>query len=193
LSIEATEQISFHGIVWAMDPSPTPPTLAARPKELPSTLKIATLWLLLGGVLFLAVQAWTASARRATFSIDLAQGAVQLQRDRDGHFHWPGRINGVAVDFLVDTGATSTALPQALAEQVGLVAEGRVVSSTAGGDAVGYQARADVELEGGVRASGLRVTVLPQLDAPLLGMDVLSKMRFTQQQGVLRFERAAAP
>jgi aspartyl protease family protein len=183
----------FHGIVWGMHNAPEPPPKAAHHKELPSGLKITTIWLLVGGALFLAVQAWTAQAKRANFVVDLAQGAVELKRERDGHFHWPGRVNGVAVDFLVDTGATSTALPGALAEQIGLAKEGTVVSSTAGGNAVGYSARADVTLEGGVRAERLRVTVLPQLDAPLLGMDVLSKMRFTQSQGVLRFEGIPQP
>ncbi len=169
------------------------PEAPPQHKELPSSLKIATIWLLLGGALFLAAQAWTAQAKRANFTVDLAQGAVELKRERDGHFHWPGQVNGVAVDFLVDTGATTTALPRAVAEQIGLAKEGTVVSSTAGGNSVGYSARADVALEGGVRAERLRVTVLPQLDAPLLGMDVLSKMRFTQSQGVLRFEGIQPP
>jgi aspartyl protease family protein len=163
----------------------------APPKELPGTLKIATLWLLAGAALFLAVQAWMAQERKANISVQLDRGVIELIRERDGHFHWPGRINGTAVVFLVDTGATHTALPQALAERIGLEPESRVVSSTAGGDAVGYRARANVELEGGVSATQLRVTVLPKLESPLLGMDVLSKMRFTQQQGVLRFEPAA--
>lgn len=171
-----------------MNDTPEPLPKTGQHKELPSGLKIATVWLLVGGALFLAVQTWMAQAQRAAFSVDLAQGVVELQRGRDGHFHWPGSVNGVAVDFLVDTGATSTALPQALAERAGLEKGGAVVSSTAGGDALGYSARADVVLEGGVRADRLRVTVLPQLEAPLLGMDVLSKMRFTQSQGVLKFE-----
>ncbi|MDH4059243.1 MAG: retroviral-like aspartic protease family protein, partial [Aquincola sp.] len=104
------------------------------------------------------------------------------------HFHWPGRVNGTAVEFLVDTGATSTALPQALAERVGLSLEGSVRSSTAGGVVSGQVARADVLLEGGVRADRLRVTVLPRLSAPLLGMDVISKLRLTQSDGVLTLE-----
>jgi aspartyl protease family protein len=45
-------------------------------------------------------------------------------------------------------------------------------------------------LQGGVRAERLRVAVLPQLASPLLGMDVLSKLRFTQSDGVLRLEAA---
>jgi aspartyl protease family protein len=91
---------------------------------------------------------------------------------------------------MVDTGATRTAVPLALAEQAGLEAEFAVESSTAGGVARGHSARADVVLEGGVRATALRVTVLPQLEAPLLGMDVLSKVRFSQHDGVLRIEAA---
>jgi hypothetical protein len=45
---------------------------------------------------------------------------IGLQRAADGHFHWPGRVNGSAVDFLVDTGATSTTLPAALAHSADL-------------------------------------------------------------------------
>jgi len=47
-------------------------------------------------------------------------------------------------------------------------------------------------LQGGPRVERLRVTVLPNLGAPLLGMDVLSKMHFTQSEGVLRL-RAGEP
>ena len=37
-------------------------------------------------------------------------------------------------------------------------------------------------------AERLVVTVLPGLEAPLLGMDVLSRLQFTQQGGVLRLQ-----
>ena len=48
----------------------------------------------------------------------------------------------------------------------------------------------DVQLQGGVRAERLRMAAMPDLEAPLLGMDVLSRLRFTQQAGVLRIEPA---
>ena len=155
-------------------------------RTFPPALKHLTVWLLLGTVVFLAVQAWQAQQQRTRFQA--AAGVIELRRAPDGHFHWPGRLNGVPVEFLVDTGATRTALPQALAERAGLVAEGSTRSHTAGGVADGYTARADVQLEGGVSVQRLRVTVLPALGAPLLGMDLLSKMRFSQSDGVLRFE-----
>ena len=155
---------------------------------MPRSLKLATVWLLLGAVVFFAVQAWQSQQQRARFSVDAASGAIELRRAADGHFHWPGTLNGIAVDFLVDTGATSTAIPQALADRAGLAAEGTLQSSTAGGVVQGSLARADVELRGGVRAERLRVAVLPRLESPLLGMDVLGKLRLTQGDGVLRLE-----
>ncbi|QPF71928.1 clan AA aspartic protease [Roseateles sp. DAIF2] len=154
--------------------------------QLPHSLKLVTIWLLVTGAVFLGFKAW--EHRQAQSRIELHQGRIVLQRGADGHFHWPGRINGVAVDFLVDTGASSTALPQELAERAGLKALGAVRSHTAGGVAQGWMARADVELQGGVRAQQLPVTVLPQLGAPLLGMDLLSKLRFTQGDGRLTIE-----
>jgi len=158
-------------------------------KELPSTFKVVTVWLVVGVALFLGVQAFEAQQQRSRFSANA--GVVELQRGPDGHFHWPGRVNGVPVDFVVDTGATSTALPLALAERAGLVGEGSMRSDTAGGSVEGRFARADVVLDGGVRAERLRVVVLPQLSVPLLGMDMLSKMRFSQHGGTLRIEPPA--
>ena len=151
--------------------------------DFPRSLKHVTLWLLIGTAVFLALQAWQAQQQRSRFSS--SGGVIELRRAADGHFHWPGQVNGVAVDFLVDTGATRTALPQALAERAGLQPEGRVRSSTAGGVVQGYSARADLVLQGGVRADRLPVTVLPALGAPLLGMDMLGRLHFSQSDGVL--------
>lgn len=154
--------------------------------EFPRTLKHITVWLLLGTAVFLGVQSWQASQQRSQFHSE--GGTVTLTRAADGHFHWPGRINGVAVDFLVDTGATRSALPEPLARAAGLVPEGRVQSSTAGGTVQGWVGRGTLELQGGFRAERLPITALPALAAPLLGMDVLGRLPFQQADGVLRFE-----
>ncbi len=154
--------------------------------DFPRSLKIVTLWLLLGTVVFLGVQGWLAQRQQSLFSVQ--DGVIELRRAADGHFHWPGQVNGMAVEFLVDTGATRSALPQALAERAGLVSEGSVRSATAGGIVQGWVGRADVQLQGGVRAERLPITVLPALSAPLLGMDVLGKLHFSQADGVLRLQ-----
>ena len=157
--------------------------------EFPRTLKHVTLWLLLGTGLFLALQAWQAQQRRSQFSAE--GGVIELRRGSDGHFHWPGQVNGLALEFLVDTGATRSALPQALALAAGLVPGGGVRSSTAGGTVQGWTARADLQLGGGVRFDRLPITVLPALGSPLLGMDVLGKLQFNQQGGVLKLQAPA--
>jgi aspartyl protease family protein len=158
-------------------------------KELPPGLKIANVWLLVGTALFLAVQAWL--ARRAQPQWALQGTALVLQRGADGHFHWPGRVDGRAVDFLVDTGATRSALPGALAQELGLKPLRALRSATAGGVAQGFEAQVELALEGGFEVQRMRVAVLPELHTPLLGMDVLGRLRFSQQDGRLRIEGSA--
>ena len=51
-----------------------------------------------------------------------AGGAAELvvHRDRSGHYDVPGTVNGVEVEFLLDTGATDVAIPPALAQRLNL-------------------------------------------------------------------------
>lgn len=159
--------------------------------ELPRTFKIVTVWLLIGLAVFLAFQVLQARHQRMQFTQH--DGVVEIRRAADGHYHWRGSLNGEPVDFLVDTGATATAVPAGLAQRAGLQLEGSVTSSTAGGLVEGRLARADLALEGGPVARNLMVTVLPALEAPLLGMDVLGRLHLSQRGGVLRIEGAGTP
>ncbi|MEO7335812.1 MAG: retropepsin-like aspartic protease [Caldimonas sp.] len=155
--------------------------------ELPRTFKVATIWLLVGAAVFVAIQWWLHQQQQTRFQA--IGDVIEIRRGLDGHYHWPGSINGRAVEFLIDTGATGTAISQSLATELGLVAIDRVQSSTAGGTVIGQVMRADVTLQGGVRAERLRVVALPDLsDRPLLGMDVLSRLHWQQRDGVMRID-----
>ena len=154
--------------------------------DLPRTLKFATIWLLLGAIVFVGYQWRRHEAMKTNFTV--AGGTVEIRRGDDGHYHWPGTLNGVSVDFLVDTGASGVAIPGALAERLRLTSEGSVRSSTAGGTVTGRIVRADLVLEGGVRAERLRMVALPNLESPLLGMDVLGRLQWQQRDGALRIE-----
>lgn len=155
--------------------------------ELPHGLKITAVWMLLGLALFLGVQAWQHQQAQTRFHA--ADGVIELRRGPDGHYHWPGTINGRPVEFVVDTGATATAISAALARELGLESDGQVQSMTAAGAALGEAVRADVALRGGVRADRLRIIALPGLgDRPLLGMNVLGRLHWQQRDGVLRIE-----
>ena len=154
--------------------------------DLPRTLKFATIWLVLGAIVFVGYQWHRHEAQKATFTT--AGGTVEIRRSGDGHYHWPGTLNGERVDFLVDTGASGVAIPAALAERLRLPGEESVRSSTAGGWVTGRVVRADLTLQGGVRADRLRMVALPHLDAPLLGMDVLGRLHWQQRDGALRID-----
>ena len=156
-------------------------------RELPRSLKLVTVWLLIGAVVFVGIQWWQHRAQQTRFQI--SGGMLEIRRSDDGHYRWPGRVNGRAVDFLIDTGATGTAISTTLADALKLESLGTVRSSTAGGVATGQLVRADIELQGGVKIERLAIVALPRLgESPLLGMDVLGKLHWQQRDAVLRIE-----
>jgi len=160
--------------------------------ELPTWLKHLTLWLLLGLGGFLGVQAWQ-SRERATRLVVLEGQRIEIRRAPDGHYHWRGRLSGREVEFLVDTGATRSAIPAQLAESLGLPVVGSLSADTANGRVQGAVVVGDLVLEGGVQVDRLRLAALPELGAPLLGMDVMGRLAWQQNQGVLRIEPGSAP
>ena len=155
--------------------------------DLSHRFKLITVWLLLGAAVFVAIQWWQHRAQQTLFQ---ARGSsVEIRRGDDGHYHWPGQVNGRAVDFLIDTGATGTAIPASLARELKLVPLGSISSNTAGGVVSAQVVRADIELQGGVSVRRLQIVALPRLDGnPLLGMDVLGRLHWEQRDAVLRIE-----
>jgi aspartyl protease family protein len=111
-------------------------------RELSSTFKVLIVWLVLGTLVFLGIQAWQRSRQATRFQIDT--GVIRIERGADGHYHWPGTVNGRPIDFLIDTGASSTALSLALATELGVVPRGEVWSNTANGTVRGQEASVDV-------------------------------------------------
>lgn len=156
-------------------------------QDMPATLKVVTMWLLAGTLLFLGVQWWQHRALQARFTA--GEDVIEIRRGPDGHYHWPGRVNDREVDFLIDTGATGTAISASLARSLRLESVGTVQSSTANGIVTGQIVLADIALRGGLEVKRLRVAALPGLsDRPLLGMDLLGRLQWQQTDGVLRID-----
>ena len=104
---------------------------------------------------------------------------IVLTADNAGHFFTGGTINGKSVRFLVDTGATSVALPASEALRLGIdYRKGqRAMSSTAGGMVPIYIVRLDTVRLGPIELSGVEGVVVEQgLDIALLGMSFLNRV-----------------
>ncbi|MCT2399400.1 retropepsin-like aspartic protease family protein [Novosphingobium mangrovi (ex Huang et al. 2023)] len=106
----------------------------------------------------------------------------------DGHFWVVGELNGVSVEFLVDTGATYTGVSQKVAARAGLVPdqddEGMVLD-TANGPIVARKATANSLHFGGIEANGLTIAIAPDTESDLnvIGMNLLSRLASWRVEG----------
>lgn len=114
-------------------------------------------------------------------------GFVELAQRQDGHYYADGYVNGAPIVFVVDTGATLTALSRNAAYRAGIEACEPRTFRTANGAIEGCVGRAPRIEIGGFTLHDIEVGVLPNqtVDA-LLGMNILRHFRVEQQGGVMR-------
>jgi aspartyl protease family protein len=139
-----------------------------------SSLLYWVVWLALGGVLYMLSDA-AMNPNRAKV---IGNGQeVTLLRDLSGHYRAEILINGHTVYALLDTGATSVAVPGDAAERLGLKRGPAMRIHTANGDAVAYATRLESVKVGGIEALDVAATITPGMDGDiLLGMSFLSHM-----------------
>jgi aspartyl protease family protein len=106
-----------------------------------------------------------------------------VSSDKNGHYYIQGRINDFPVEFLVDTGATSVAIPQALADRLHITGRYPITLATANGEVTGSLARVRQLSFGQFILSDVKVVIMPgsEEEEVLLGMNVLSQFNITQQ------------
>lgn len=117
---------------------------------------------------------------------------VMIEGDSRGHFVVPGSINGAAMRFLVDTGATAVSMGAADARRAGIdYRRGRrAQSQTANGVAAIWVVSLNSIRIGGIELSGVDAAV-HEGDMPmvLLGMSFLNRMQMTREGSRLVLER----
>jgi aspartyl protease family protein len=119
------------------------------------------------------------------------QSAV-LSADRGGHFLADGQVNGGYVRFLVDTGASSIALPAQDAVRLGIdYRKGqRGMTMTANGAAPVYAIRLDTVRVGNIELHGVDAVVLESgLGFALLGMSFLNRVEMTRDGATMTLLR----
>ncbi len=111
---------------------------------------------------------------------------VRIFADRQGHYRAEGEINGRAVEFLLDTGATSVAVPAKLAEQLGLQRGPEIQLQTANGVSRGYLTRIERVKLGSIQVNNVSAVITAGLDGEvLLGMSFLSHLNWRRSQDEL--------
>lgn len=113
---------------------------------------------------------------------------VVLDRNAQGHYVADGTINGHRVTFLLDTGATDVAIPEALAERLRLQRTGGAITQTANGPVAVWQTVLNEVRLGAIALREVRAAIVPSMgprDPVLLGMSFLRQLEFAQQDNQL--------
>jgi len=102
-------------------------------------------------------------------------------------------VNGISLQFMVDTGATSVVLPSADARRAGVnyLAGGRVLTQTANGVVPVYTVKLDTLRIGDITVNNLDAAVIEgdKLPLALLGMSFLNRMEMKREGSTLTLIR----
>lgn len=112
---------------------------------------------------------------------------LRVAKALDGHFWVEGQVNGHSMRFLIDSGASITALSQDSAMAAGLNFDQSgfpIVLTTANGPVEAYRSNIATLEVGPLRASDLPIVVSPAFgDVNVLGMNFLSKLKSWRVEG----------
>lgn len=104
---------------------------------------------------------------------------VVVQRASDHHYYADATVNGHSVRFMIDTGASETALTEEDAKAIGLAVDPsryEVIGGGASGMVRGQYVRLkDIELKG-IRQQDVKVVIVPGATVSLLGQPFLERV-----------------
>ncbi|MET0250126.1 MAG: TIGR02281 family clan AA aspartic protease [Sphingobium sp.] len=111
----------------------------------------------------------------------VAGGALRIAVSMDGHYWAEGTINGTPARFLIDSGASVTALSDRTARAAGLNMDSAgppLVMTTANGKVEVQRTSIGTLQVGPIRASDLEAVVSPGFgDVNVIGMNLLSRLK----------------
>ncbi|MCP4595073.1 TIGR02281 family clan AA aspartic protease [Neptuniibacter sp.] len=149
----------------------------------------AVAWVILLGLLYLYFDKTVADKYNPNRALTATQSnaPVVLKRNRSGHYIAPGKINGVKVTFLLDTGATTISVPQSVADEIGLLRGHRQQVGTANGTIDVYASELDTVQLGSITLQNIRGHINPHMEGKtvLLGMSFMRHLEMTQKGDTL--------
>ena len=122
-----------------------------------------------------------------TASVEGASTVVRLAANRQGHYLLPGAVNGVPVQFLVDTGATQVVIPAHLTSRLALNRGRPLKAKTAAGWITVYQTEISSINLAGIQLENIPASLNPAMrgDEILLGMSALTQLELSIAQDTL--------
>ena len=152
------------------------------------------LFILVGGFDYLISKRNNPNQDIVTNEYYLANGLqkeIVLERNAYGHYVTSGTINDNEVVFLLDTGATEIAVPESLANDIGLIKNQRIIVKTANGNTRAYRTRIASVGIGDIKLYDLNATILTNMPGKeiLLGMNFLKHLEITQKGKTLTIKQ----
>jgi clan AA aspartic protease (TIGR02281 family) len=139
------------------------------------------------------VSSWastTAAAGESTAESGVsADQPLIIGQGNGGHYYIDASVNDQYVNFVIDTGATTVALPLSTAAGAGLNCKKDAYMSTANGVTRGCVVVIDKLKLGHFTLHRVDAVVMPNLTSPLLGMNVLKQFRVEQDNGQMRLSK----
>jgi len=163
-----------------MNTEPTPPTFSKATIAIIWIILLAATTLLFNNVL----DKINNPNQQLTISInENGHKEIILERNKYGHYLATGNINGHAVDFLLDTGATLVAIPEHIANRLNLAKGQRFQSQTANGSSLSYSTTINSLSLGDLVMTNVPASISTgmEFDEVLLGMSFLKHLHITQQ------------
>jgi len=169
-------------------------SLAARRLPMKDSAKMALAWVgIFALVLSIVVfkDEWKELGSRMASAVtgsapagQVSGGELRIPMREDGHFWVRGSVNGVAVDFLIDSGASITTVEQSVAEAARLETGLRVNQvETANGTVTMKHSEAGSLEIGPIERADIPVLIAPQEGLNVLGMNFLSSLRGWRSDG----------
>jgi clan AA aspartic protease (TIGR02281 family) len=127
------------------------------------------------------------TAQDAMVGVNDPTASVTVYPQSNGAYYTMASINGYPTQIMIDTGASTVAIPVALANRMGLKCGAIVVTNGSAGDSTGCWTRIDTLKIGAITLTHVDAILLPNLTSgPLLGQTALKRLKVEQAADVIK-------
>ena len=135
------------------------------------------------------------TSRHAPTSAAVSPIEVVIERNSDHHYYADAKVNGHSVHFMIDTGASETALTEADAQEIGIAVDPNkyeVIGDGASGIVRGEYVQLKSIDFGGIKQQNTEAVVVSGATVSLLGQPFLEQVdEIVIRQGEMRLKNDA--